>query len=142
MKKVFIFLAVVLLAVFIYNNMTTAETKESDTSGETTVVPEHDKPAQPDSVEELIEWVKEKVESGELEAWEEEKARRAIESDDMEHLLKQAQELYEKYGIEVVEEANEAINEAVGDALTMAAKGFFINIKDSVSEFIKEIFSS
>ena len=57
------------------------------------------------------------------------------------YLLEQAQQLYEKYGLGIVENANEAINEAVEGALTSALKGFFENLTNSVSEFFKNLFS-
>lgn len=137
MKKLIVFLSVLLLAGFFYSNAATAETKESDAVDGTA----DDTLSPSENVEDLIEWIREKTANGELEAEDEEKARRAIEEGDMDRLLAQAQELYEKYGIEVVEEANEVINEAVGNALATAVKGFFANLRDSVSELIKSIFA-
>lgn len=142
MKKWIVFLSVLLLAGFFYSNAATAETPEGPAGSVTTAAAAaEDKLTAPEGVEDLIEWIREKTANGELEAEDEEKARRAIEDGDTDRLLAQAQELYEKYGIEVVEEANEVINEAVGNALTTAVKGFFANIRDSVSELIKSIFA-
>lgn len=122
-----------------------------------------------DEAEALIAWLKGKVASGELDIGDEESIRAAIaegetafgislnETDkqriiellkkmdslglNADYLLEQAQYLYEKYGLSIVENANEAINEAVEGALTSALKGFFENLANSVSEFFKNLFS-
>lgn len=122
-----------------------------------------------DEAEALIAWLKGKVASGELDIGNEESVRAAIAEGEQnfgitlseedkqkiigllqkldslglnaEYLIEQAQNLYEKYGLEIVENANEAINEAVGSAITGAVKGFFENLAASVSEFFKNLFS-
>lgn len=122
-----------------------------------------------DEAEALIAWLKGKVASGELDIGDEESIRAAIaegekafnisltEEDkqriiellkklnslglNADYLLEQAQYLYEKYGLSIVENANEAINEAVEGALTSAFKGFFENLANSISEFFKNLFS-
>lgn len=122
-----------------------------------------------DEAEALIAWLKGKVAGGELDIGDEESIRAAIaegekafgislsEEDkqrviallkkmdslglNADYLLEQAQALYEKYGLSIVENANEAINEAVESALTSAVKGFFENLTTSVSEFFKSLFS-
>lgn len=122
-----------------------------------------------DEAEALIAWLKGKVASGELDIGNEESVRAAIAEGEQnfgitlseedkqkiigllqkldslglnaEYLIEQAQNLYEKYGLEIVENANEAINEAVGNAITGAVKGFFENLAASVSEFFKNLFS-
>lgn len=122
-----------------------------------------------DEAEALIAWLKGKVAGGELDIGDEESIRAAIaegektfgisltEEDrqriigllkkmdslglDAEYLLEQAQQLYEKYGLSIVENANEAINEAVESALTSAVKGFFENLTTSISDFFKNLFS-
>ncbi len=122
-----------------------------------------------DEAEALIAWLKGKVASGELDIGNEESIRAVIaegekafdisltEADkqriiellkkldsvglNADYLLEQAQQLYEKYGLGIVENANEAINEAVEGALTSALKGFFENLTNSVSEFFKNLFS-
>lgn len=122
-----------------------------------------------DEAEALIAWLKGKVASGELDIGNEESIRAAIaegektfaisltEADkqriiellkkldslglNADYLLEQAQQLYEKYGLSIVENANEAINEAVEGALTSAFKGFFENLTNSVSDFFKNLFS-
>lgn len=122
-----------------------------------------------EEIEALIAWLKGKIASGELDTGDEESVRDAIaegeeafgiklsEEDirqivallqkldalglDAEYLIDQAQKLYEKYGIGIVENANEAINEAVGNALTTAVKNFFKGIADSIGNFFKSLFS-
>lgn len=125
--------------------------------------------AEGDEAEALIAWLKGMVASGELDIGDEESIRAAIAEgekafdislteEDKQHiiellkklnslglnadyLLEQAQYLYEKYGLSIVENANEAINEAVEGALTSAFKGFFENLTNSISEFFKNLFS-
>lgn len=58
-----------------------------------------------------------------------------------EEMLAQAQELYRKYGTEVVTEANEVINEAVGEAVEDAAKSFWKSVKEAVESFFKNLFN-
>lgn len=121
-----------------------------------------------DEAEALIAWLKGKVASGELDIGDEESIRAAIaegekafgisltEEDkqqiiallkkldslglNADYLLEQAQNLYEKYGLSIVENANEVINEAVENALTSAVKGFFENLTTSISDFFKNLF--
>lgn len=50
-----------------------------------------------------------------------------------------AQDLYEEYGEEVVEQANEAINEAVESAVEGAADNFWESLKQSVTDFLKDL---
>lgn len=50
-----------------------------------------------------------------------------------------AQNLYEEYGEEVVEQANEAINEAVESAVEGAADNFWESLKQSVTDFFKDL---
>ncbi len=122
-----------------------------------------------DEAEALIAWLKGKIAGGELDIGNEDSVRAAIaegeanfgislsEEDkrriidllkkldslglNADYLIEQAQSLYEKYGLEIVENANEAINEAVGNAITSAVKGFFEDLAASVSEFFKNLFS-
>lgn len=122
-----------------------------------------------DEAEALIAWLKGKVAGGELDIGDEESIRATIaegekafgitltEEDkqqiiallkkldslglNADYLLEQAQALYEKYGLSIVENANEAINEAVESALTSAVKGFFENLTTSISDFFKNLFS-
>ena len=125
--------------------------------------------ADSDEVEALIAWLKGKIASGELDIGDEESVRAAIAEGEQnfgvslseeekqkiinllkkldslglnaEYLIVQAQSLYEKYGLGIVENANEAINDAIGNAVTSAIKGFFENIATSISEFFKNLFS-
>lgn len=118
-----------------------------------------------DEIEELIAYIKEKVANGELDA----DVRAAIEegrqkfgvslSDEeiqkivdlmnklrsmglnSEYLISQAEKLYNKYGTDIVNHADEAISEAVSGAVSGAAKGFFQSVKDSVKEFWDSLFS-
>lgn len=56
-----------------------------------------------------------------------------------EDFMEQAKEMYQKYSTELVEEANTAINEAVGSVVEGAAKNFFESIKQSVQNFFKKL---
>lgn len=138
--------------------ITTGELAESIQGGENS-----------EEIEALIAWLKGKIASGELDTGDEESVRNTIaegeeafgiklsEEDirqivsllqkldalglDADYLIDQAQKLYDKYGLAIVENANEAINEAVGNALTTAVKSFFKGIADSVGNFFKSLFS-
>lgn len=122
-----------------------------------------------EDVEALIAWLKGKIANGELDTGDEESVQKAIAEGeqtfgitltdgekerivsllkkldslglDADYLIEQAQQLYEKYGLNVVENANEAINEAVENALAEAAKNFVNDVKDSVAGFFKDLFS-
>lgn len=58
-----------------------------------------------------------------------------------EYLISQAEKLYNKYGADIVNHADEAISEAVSGAVSGAAKGFFESMKDSIKDFWNGIFS-
>lgn len=122
-----------------------------------------------DDVEALIAWLKNKIASKELDLGNEESIRETIAEGESifgitlsedektqiiellkkldsvglnaDYLIEQAQDLYEKYGIAIVENANEAINEAVGGAIKSAVKDFVQSISDAVSGFFKNLFS-
>ncbi|MCM1047029.1 MAG: DUF1002 domain-containing protein [Clostridiales bacterium] len=126
------------------------------------------KDADSEEVESLIAWLKGKVAGGDLDTGDETSIKETIKegeerfgvslSDkekeqiasllkkldalglDAEYIIEQAQSLYDKYGTELVENANEAINEAVENALLSAVKNVFNGIKDTVSNFFKNIF--
>lgn len=130
---------------------------------------ENIKDADAEEVESLIAWLKGKVAGGELDTGDETSVKEIIGEGekifgvsltdeekgqiaallkkldslglDADYLIEQAQKLYDKYGLDLVENANEAINEAVGNAFTTAVKNFFQGIKTSVSNFFKSIFS-
>lgn len=119
--------------------------------------------------ESVMQWVIGKVSDGELDIGDEESIRSAIAEGEQEfgitlnetekerlvtvlqsidslelsaeEMLGQAQELYRKYGADVVNEANEIINDAVGDAVKGAAEGFFQSIIEAVKDFFKGLFS-
>lgn len=71
---------------------------------------------------------------------EREAAMEAIEAEAGE-LAGQAQDLYQEYGVEVVEEANEAINDAMEGAVEGAADNFWESMKQSVAGFFDDLFS-
>lgn len=127
------------------------------------------KDADSEEVESLIAWLKGKIAGGELDTGDESSVKKIIEEGeelfgvslteeekkqiisllkkldslglDADYLIDQAQKLYEKYGLDLVENANDAINEAVGNAFTTAVKNFFQGVKNSISNFFKSIFS-
>lgn len=122
-----------------------------------------------DEAEALIAWLKNKIAGKELDIGDEQSVREAIAEGEKifgltlteeqkariiellkkldslglnaDYLIEQARSLYEKYGVEIVENANEAINEAVENAVVSAVKGFFQDLADSVSGFFKNLFS-
>lgn len=119
-----------------------------------------------EEIEQLIAYIKEKVANGELET--DEDIRAAIEEGESqfgvklaeedvqkildlmnklesmglnsEYLISQAEKLYDKYGAELVNRADEAITEAVNDAVSHAADGFIENIKASLMDFWNGLF--
>lgn len=127
------------------------------------------KDADSEEVESLIAWLKGKIAGGELDTGDEASVKEIIKEGeelfgvslteeekkqiisllkkldslglDADYLIDQAQKLYDKYGLDLVENANEAINEAVGNAFTTAVEKFFQGIKTSVSNFFKSLFS-
>lgn len=122
-----------------------------------------------EEIEALIAWLKAKIAEGELDIGNEQSIRDAIEEGektfsitlseadiekiiallkkldelglDANYLIEQAGSLYEKYGLSLVENANEAINEAVENAFAAAVKNIWQDIKTSVSNFFKNLFS-
>lgn len=120
-----------------------------------------------DEVEALIAYIKQKVANGELETDEDVRAAIAEGSEkfgvflseeeiqkivdlmsklrgmglNSEYLISQAEKLYNKYGADIVNHADEAISEAVSGAVSGAAKGFFESMKDSIKDFWNGIFS-
>lgn len=121
---------------------------------------------QKEVVLELIGRIKEKAAAGELES--EEDVRTAIKEGeeelgaslteeeteritgvisklkemgfDSEEIIGQAEKLYNKYGADIVNHADEAVTEAVGSAVSNAADGFFASIKESVQGFFGGLF--
>lgn len=122
-----------------------------------------------EEIEALIAWLKAKIAEGELDIGDEQSVRDAIEEGektfsitlseediariiallkkldelglDANYLIEQAGSLYEKYGLGIVENANEAINEAVGNAFMAVVKNIWQDIKSSVANFFKNLFS-
>lgn len=139
---------------------------EMITTGE---LAENIKDVDSEEVESLIAWLKGKIAGGELDIGNETSVKKTIEEGeeifgvsltdeeknqivsllkkldsiglDADYLMDQAQKLYDKYGLDLVENANDAINEAVGNAFTTAVENFFQGIKTSISNFFKSIFS-
>lgn len=119
--------------------------------------------------EKVLQWLSDKAESGEVDFSDEESILRAIDEAEeefgvsldekerdrivstlqkldrlgigTEEMLEQAKKLYQKYGEEVVHEANDVINEAVEDAVKSAADNFFRSMKSAVQGFFKDLFS-
>lgn len=56
--------------------------------------------------------------------------------------MEQAKQMYQKYSVELVEEANAAINEAVEGAVESALKSFFYNVRQGVADFFKNLLPS
>lgn len=56
-----------------------------------------------------------------------------------EDFIEQAKEKYQEYSVELVEGANEAINEAVESAVANAAENFFDSVKETVSDFFRNL---
>lgn len=122
-----------------------------------------------EEVEALIAWLKAKIAEGELDIGDEQSVRDAIEEGektfsitlseediariiallkkldelglDANYLIEQAGSLYEKYGLSIVENANEAINEVVENAFFATVKNVWQDIKTSVTNFFKNLFS-
>ena len=116
---------------------------------------------------EIFEFVKEKVQDGSLKSEDgikkaisegEEKfgvdinetdAKRIVETmeklEDLgfsgEYVIDKAQELYNQYGADFLDHADEVIKGAVQNAVTSAADNFFHNLWESAKNFFKNLFS-
>ena len=149
------------------DNVLDASLDEMITTGELAQSLEGD--VSSEEVEALIAWLKAKIADGELDIGDEQSVRDAIEEGettfsiklseedieriiallkkldalglDANYLIEQAGQLYEKYGLNLVENANEAINEAVGGAISHAISSFWKDLKASVTNFFKNLFS-
>ncbi len=121
-----------------------------------------------EDIEAMIAWLKSMIATGKLDTSDEQSIRSTIaegekqfnvtlskeEKDQIVTLLKkldklglngaylvdQAQNLYQKYGSDVVSEAQTVIDEAVSDAVGQATKSFFSSIKDSFTGFFSGLF--
>lgn len=117
---------------------------------------------------EMFDFVKEKIADGSLKTDEglskaieegesrfgiivdKETARQVVETmerlEDMgfsvEELVEKAKGLYEKYGAEFIEHANEAITEAVEEAAENAISNFFENLWEGAKNFFQSLISS
>ncbi len=119
-----------------------------------------------EEIEQLMAWLKEKVAKGELES--DADIRKAITEGEekfgvtlseeeaglildlmnklksmglnSEYLLSQAEKLYNKYGADIVNHADEVISEAVSGAVSNAADGVWQNIKNTVKDFWNSLF--
>lgn len=121
-----------------------------------------------EDVEAFIAWLKNLVAVGDLDTSDEESIRKAIEEgeekfgvtltedektkivsllkklDDLgldgSYLTSQAEDLYEKYGMDIVNHTSEAIDEAIDNAVEKASKSFFESLKESFSSFFSNLF--
>lgn len=119
--------------------------------------------------ERVLQWLSDKAESGDVDLSDEESILHAIDEAEeefgvsldekerdrivstlqkldrlgigTEEMLEQAKKLYQKYGEEIVHNANDAINEAVEDAVKSATDNFFQSMKSAVQGFFKDLFS-
>lgn len=120
-----------------------------------------------ETAEEIFDFVKEKISDGSLKT--EEGLKKAIEDGEekfgvnideatarkvvdtmeklesmgfsTEELVEKAKELYEKYGAEFIDHANEAFAEAVEEAVKEATTGFFENLWEGAKNFFQNLFS-
>lgn len=120
-----------------------------------------------ETAEEIFDFIKEKISDGSLKT--EEGLKKAIEDGEQqfgvnideataqkvvdtmekleemgfsaEELVDKAKGLYEKYGAEFIDHANEAIAEAVEEAVKDAATGFFENLWEGAKNFFQNLFN-
>lgn len=121
-----------------------------------------------EDVEALISWLKNRIASGKLDTSDEKSIKNSIKegektfsvslSDDDEdnliklikrldslglngsYLISQAENLYEKYGSDIVNQTSEVIGEAVDEAVSQAGKSFIESIKESFRGLLGSIF--
>ena len=122
-----------------------------------------------EDVEALVAWLKSMIATGKLDTSDENSIRGTIkegedkfgvklsdsEKDQIVSLLKkldalglngtylidQAQNLYQKYGSDIVNQAQTVIDDAVKDAAGQAARSFFTSVKDSFTGFFTKLFN-
>lgn len=167
MKKWLSISAIFFMTALLSMNVVAQEGKTTAALGEWITISESaGADANSEEIEKLFAYIKQKAADGELET--EEDILAAIEEGenefgvvlseeevqkitgtinklssmglDSEYLISQAEKLYDKYGEDIVNHADEAISEAVSGAVNNAAKGFFESIKDSVKEFWNNLF--
>lgn len=113
--------------------------------------------------ETIVGWMIDRIASGEVELSDESSIRQALNDAESELLVSlteeskagivgflqtlgnigvetedfidQAKQKYQQYSVGIVEEANEAINDAVESAVSEAAQNFFDSIKEAVKDF-------
>ena len=118
----------------------------------------------------IVGYMIEKIADGEVEISDEDSIREAIEAGEQElsvtlteeeenrivdfvksldaievgaeDFMDQAKDLYQKYSTKLVNQANDAINEAVGSAVEDAVNSFFQSLKDTVTDFFKNLLSA
>ncbi|MCR5595633.1 MAG: DUF1002 domain-containing protein [Lachnospiraceae bacterium] len=138
---------------------------EMITTGELTEQIEN---ANSEDVEALIAWLKNMIATGKLDTSDENSIRSTIAEGEKQfgvtltdeekqqivdllkkldalglngtYLIGQAENLYKQYGSDVVNQAQDVINEAVGNAVSQATKSFFSSIKDSFTGFFTGLF--
>ncbi len=121
-------------------------------------------------MEPIAGWMIEKIADGEVEIADEDSIRSAIEEGEQElsvtlteeeedrivdfvksldaieaeagDFMEQAKELYREYSTELVSQTNDAINEAVESAVEGAVSSFFQSLKQTVSDFLANLFSA
>lgn len=121
-----------------------------------------------EDVEALIAWLKSMIATGKLDTSDEKSIRDTIKEGESQfgvtlskeeedqivellikldslglngsYLISQAENLYEKYGSEIVDQASEAIGEAVENAVSQATKSFFTSMKESIVDFFTGLF--
>ena len=117
----------------------------------------------------IVGYMIEKIADGEVEISDEDSIREAIEAGEQElsvtlteeeenrivdfvksldaievgaeDFMDQAKDLYQKYSTKLVNQANDAINEAVGSAVEDAVNSFFQSLKQTVTDFFKSLLS-
>lgn len=57
-----------------------------------------------------------------------------------EYVIEKAEELYDEYGADFVDHANEVVADTLQEAVTNAAEGFFSNLWESTKNFFKNLF--
>ena len=118
----------------------------------------------------IVGYMIEKIADGEVEISDEDSLREAIEAGEQElsvtlteeeenrivdfvksldaievgaeDFMDQAKDLYQKYSTKLVNQANDAINEAVESAVEEAVNSFFQSLKQTVTDFFKNLLSA
>lgn len=123
-----------------------------------------------EDVEALIAWLKNMIATGQLDTSDENSIRDTIDKGEKEfgvtlnkeeekkiinllkkmdkmglngsYLISQAENLYEKYGMDVVNQASEVLGEAIDNAVEQASKSFFDSIKESFKKSVSDLFGN